>query len=82
MLCKLGFSQLWIDRVMQCVKTVTYSFLRDEKVFDNVCPQRGIRHGHPISPYLYILYAEGLTGIIHQYEDNELVHGFKVAGGA
>lgn len=82
MLNKLGFPQVWIQRVMQCVKSVSYSFLRDGKIFGDVHPQRGIRQGDPISPYLYILCAEGLTGLMRIYEDSGLIHGCKVARGA
>lgn len=39
---KFGFPQIWIARVMQCVKTVTYSFVRDGQIFGKVCPERGI----------------------------------------
>ena len=82
MLIMLGFPQVWIQRVMQCVKSVSYSFLRDGKIFGDVRPQRGIRQGDPISPYLYILCAEGLTGLMRIYEDSGLIHGCKVARGA
>lgn len=64
------------------MKTVSYSFVRDGKVFGNVTPQRGIRQGDPISPYLYILCAEGLSGIIRRYEETGLIHGCKIARGA
>lgn len=67
---------------MQCVKKVSYTFLRDGKVFGDVHPQRGIRQGDHISPYLYILYAEGLTGIIRKYVESGLIHSCKVARGA
>ncbi|XP_074326484.1 putative mitochondrial protein AtMg00310 [Apium graveolens] len=62
MLRKMGFPQYWIAGVMQLVTTVSYIFVRDGKVFGEVHPTRGIRQGDPISPYLYIVCAEGLTG--------------------
>lgn len=82
MLTKFGFPRDWILRVMKCVTTVSYCFLREGKFFGDVQPQRGVRQGDPISPYLYILCAEGLTGLIRQYEDSGLLHGCKVARGA
>ena len=82
MMSNFGFPQIWIQRIMQCIKTVSYSFLREGKIFGDVHPQRGIRQGDPISPYLYILCAEGLTGIIRRYEENGWIHGCKVARGA
>ncbi|XP_074378628.1 uncharacterized protein LOC141720172 [Apium graveolens] len=79
---KFDFPQLWIDRIMKCVKTVTYSFLHDGKIFGSVIPQRGVRQGDPISPYLYIMCAEGLSGILRRYEEVGLLHGCKIARGA
>lgn len=38
---KFGFPYIWIQRVMKYVKTVSYSFLRNGKVFGDVKPQRG-----------------------------------------
>lgn len=82
MLSKFGFHQVWISRIMTCVKTVTYSFLQQGQVFGEVKPQRGIRQGDPISPYLYILCAEGLSAIIRRNEEVGLLHGCKIARGA
>ncbi|KAL8108439.1 hypothetical protein AgCh_024775 [Apium graveolens] len=44
MLKKFGFGGMWIDRVMQCVRTVSYSFIHDGVEFGNVLPQRGISY--------------------------------------
>lgn len=61
MLGKYGFNNTWIQRVMTCVKSVTYSFVNNGTIFGHVHPQRGIRQGDPISPYIYILCAEALS---------------------
>lgn len=64
MLIKFGFQEMWRKRVMTCIKMVSYSFVQQGVVFGEIYPQRGIRQGDPISPYLYILCAEGLTSLI------------------
>lgn len=38
MLIKFGFHQVWISRLMKCVKSVTYSFLHHVEVFGEVEP--------------------------------------------
>ncbi|XP_074346113.1 uncharacterized protein LOC141684875 [Apium graveolens] len=82
MMGRYGFPSIWIERVMQCVKTVSYSFLRNSDIFGGVVPHRGIRQGDLISPYLYILCAEGLSGMIRENEKSGLLHGCKIANKA
>jgi hypothetical protein len=57
----LGFPEGWIALVMKCVKIVTFS-VRVNGVFSNEFkPTRGIRQGDPISRYLFLICAEGLS---------------------
>lgn len=82
MLMKFGFHQKWIDRVIICITSVTYSFVHNEGVFGEVHLHRGIRQGDPMSPYIYILCVEGLSAILRRHEDAGLIHGCRVARGA
>lgn len=79
---KFGFGQLWIDRVMKLIKSVSYSFTHHGQEFGNVIPTRGIRQGDPILPYVYILCAEGLSAMIRRIENAGLIHGCTIARGA
>lgn len=42
MLIKFGFHETWRERIMTCIKTVSYSFVRQWEVFGEIYPQRGI----------------------------------------
>ncbi|KAL8131297.1 hypothetical protein AgCh_007286 [Apium graveolens] len=64
---------------MACVRTVSYSFLHNGELFGGVIPQRGIRQGDPLSPYLYIMCAEGLSAIINRNENVGLIHECVIA---
>ncbi|WOG86655.1 hypothetical protein DCAR_0205872 [Daucus carota subsp. sativus] len=79
---KFGFYDIWRQRIITCVRSVSYSFIHEGEVFGDVQPQRGIRQGDPISPYLYILCAEGLSSMLKRHEDMGLIHGLSVARGA
>ena len=61
---KLGFPKKWIKRVMTCVTTTSFSILLNGKPYGNVLPSRGIRQGDPLSPYLFLLCAEGFTSLL------------------
>ena len=82
MMNKFGFQQTWIDRVMKLISSVSYSFTHNSQEFGSVIPSRGIRQGDPISPYIYILCAEGLSAMIRRNESVGLLHGCTIARGA
>ncbi|KAL8158305.1 hypothetical protein AgCh_002851 [Apium graveolens] len=82
MLKRFGFSESWVDRMMLCVKSVSYTFTHNGSIFGEVIPERGLHQGDPISPYLYILCVEGLSSIIRRNEAVGLIHGCVIARGA
>ena len=65
---------------MECVSSVTYAFLINGLPRGRVKPSRGIRQGDPLSPYLFILCGEVLSGRNRAQETGELA-GIRVAMG-
>ena len=63
---KLGFAERWISMIMECICTVQYSVLLDGVLKGYVIPSRGLHQGDPLSPYLFLLCAEGLSALIRQ----------------
>lgn len=47
-----------------------------------IIPGRGLRQGDPLSPYLYLLYTEGLSALIKDTKNRGCLHGCKIARGA
>lgn len=68
---RLGFHDIWTNWIMQCVTTVTYSYLVNDTSYGEVRPFRGIRQGELMSPYLFILCGEVLSGLCKNAAKNE-----------
>ena len=47
---KLGFAQRWVNLIMMCVFTTTFSIIVNGQPMGQIFPSRGIRQGNPISP--------------------------------
>lgn len=76
---RLGFAKKWCQWVMKCVTTVTYSVLINGSPTKKIIPQRGLRQGDPLSPYLYLLCTEGLSSLLTYAMERNLIHGFKAS---
>ena len=74
-----GFHPTSIEWTMQCVKTVSYSFLINGSPMGDVVPSRGIRQGDPLSPYLFILCGDVLSGLCDRSQREGKLQGIRVA---
>lgn len=80
-LTQLGFHVVWVNWIMQCISTVSFSFLLNRSPRGLAKPKRGIRHGDLISSYLFILCGEVLSGMCHRAQEKGKLLGIKVARG-
>ncbi|XP_013728385.1 uncharacterized protein LOC106432094 [Brassica napus] len=64
---------------MKCVSSVAYSYLINGAAQGRVVPTRGIRQGDPLSPYLFILCTEVLSGLCKKAQSQGEVVGIKVS---
>ena len=62
--------------MMLCVKTVTYSILVNGEPKGMITLSRGIGWGDPLSPFLFLLCIEGLTGLINRAAHQGYIKGY------
>ena len=60
-MARLGFHRSLIGLIIQCISSVTYSFLINGLPRGKVVPSRRIRQGDPLSPYIFIMCSEVLS---------------------
>lgn len=75
---KLSFPENWINWVMTCVTTPTFSILINGKPFRHITPSRGLRQGDPLLPYLFLLCAKGFTSLLVQVKVEGHIHGVSI----
>jgi hypothetical protein len=77
----MGFPKNITNIIMKCVTSVTFSILINGVPSKTFSPQRGLRQGDPLSPYLFIISAYVLSGLITRAQNNKLIKGVKIAHG-
>ena len=75
---KLGFLVTWINWVMGCITTPSFSTLINGKSYGNINPSKGLRQGDPLPPYLFLLCAEGFTSLLVKAEMDRRIKGISI----
>jgi hypothetical protein len=75
---KMGFSTSCVRLIMGCVKSVSYRVKVNNDLNDVICPERGLRQGCPLSPYLFILCAEGISALFQKAERDGSLQGVQI----
>jgi hypothetical protein len=78
---RLGFAEEWIRLIMMCLSTVSYSILLNGVQSGNFTASRGIRQGDPLSPYIFLLCAEGLSSLLKEFERERKITGITASRG-
>ena len=75
---KVPFSVLWRKWIKECVTTATASILVNGSPTDEFRLHRGLRQGDPLSPFLFLLAAEGLNVMMQALVENNSYTGYGV----
>ncbi|XP_019150180.1 PREDICTED: uncharacterized protein LOC109146988 [Ipomoea nil] len=82
MMTWLGFDSKWIDIILRCVTTVRYKVGINGNLSEYILPSCGLRQCDPLSPYLFILCAEGLSYLLTRAVQRNEISPCIVARGA
>jgi hypothetical protein len=80
MLLAFGFDQSWVTWIVNLTSSAFFSLLINGVPSRPFSPSRGIRQGDPLSPFLFIILAEGLSRSIHAAIENNLLTGLPLHG--
>ncbi|GAU27943.1 hypothetical protein TSUD_146580 [Trifolium subterraneum] len=75
---KMSFPVLWRKWIKECVCTATASVLVNGSQTDEFPLERGLRQGDPLSPFLFLLAAEGLNVLMQAMVENNIFSGYNV----
>jgi hypothetical protein len=81
-LTTMGFPSNLIQTIMNCVSTVSFSILVNGQPCHYFKPNRGIKQGDPLSPYLFILCADVFSGLITKAQNHSTINGIAIAQNA
>jgi hypothetical protein len=78
MMDRMGFAVGWRRWIRACIFQSSMSVLVNGSPTGDFMVDKGLRKGDPLSPFLFLIVAEGLTGLKCKAVDNKVLHGYKV----
>ncbi|KAM0985117.1 hypothetical protein ACFX15_012053 [Malus domestica] len=78
-MAKLGFAPLFCSRIKECISSTSVSIIINGTPIGFIMPERGLRQGDPLSPYLFLLCTEGLSVLIRNGLERGAINGYRVS---
>ncbi|GKU96367.1 hypothetical protein SLEP1_g9608 [Rubroshorea leprosula] len=82
MLERMNFGPIWRGWIQECLRSNSVSILLNGSPTKEFVMQRGLRQGDPLAPFLFLIVAEGLNGIISLAVAKGLFEGVPIGGGS
>ncbi|GAU13743.1 hypothetical protein TSUD_82520 [Trifolium subterraneum] len=78
MMGRMGFADQWRKWMRACIFQSSMSVLINGSPSEDFRVGKGLRQGDPLSPFLFLIVAEGFMGLMRNAVDSNLFHGYKV----
>ena len=78
MMMRMSFCEKWRQWIYGCLSSATISILINGSPTSEFVPQRGLRQGDPLAPFLFNIVAEGLTGLMRTAISKNLFQSYQV----
>lgn len=79
---KIGVSQRLDEIIMCCVASVSYTVGINGFHGNSFVPSRGLRQGDPLSPYIFLLCAEGFSACLVTAQKTNEITGVRIGRGS
>jgi hypothetical protein len=80
MMGRVGMRAKWVAWMKACVFGGSMSVLVNGSPTEEISIQRGLKQGDPLAPFLFLLVAEGFSGLMRNAVELNLFEGFKIGG--
>ncbi|GLU09187.1 hypothetical protein SLE2022_260600 [Rubroshorea leprosula] len=78
MMNKLGFSTKWRAWIKECLSSATVFAMINGSPTKEFTVSKGLRQGDPLAPFLFLMVAEALNGLISKATEEGLFKGVSV----
>lgn len=78
MMSRMGFDNKWIGWIKGCIESTSVSVLVNGSQTPDFHTKKGLRQRDPLAPFLFLLVAEGLNGMMRQAVELNLFESFSV----
>ncbi|GKV44506.1 hypothetical protein SLEP1_g51682 [Rubroshorea leprosula] len=81
MMMRMGFSSTWRKWIQECLKSSSVLVLINGSPTKQFLVNRGIHQGDLLSPFLFLIVAEGLNGLVSSAVEKERYKGVPIGSG-
>ncbi|XP_071699108.1 uncharacterized protein [Rutidosis leptorrhynchoides] len=78
MMSRMGFGSRWRRWILACLKSASISILVNGSPTNEFLIERGVRQGDPLSPFLFLIAAEGLNFLVKKVCGVGLFRGVEI----